>query len=245
MCLQEVDLSAYDKYLGPIFSQHGYTSHHTCKSGTAVEGCATFVSADTFNILHTVDVSIRDAVERRCSEPGSYLHHLLLHHPEVHEILSQKVTTIAQISILSYKDDPTHLCLVANTHLFYHPDAEYIRLLQIHEIMLQVESIKKSILLCNDHENVEYHFQIYLDSLAGRIVSMSLSENERDGFEQDLNSYVIGSSGRSHTAFDRFSDKEKDKDEHHERCSLLEVSCIIMGDLNSPVSTGAIEYMKR
>jgi mRNA deadenylase 3'-5' endonuclease subunit Ccr4 len=238
VCLQEVDESAYQKYLNPIFSQNGYRSHHTTKEGTCVEGCATFVSTATFDVLHTVDISIRDVIEAQSSVSGSYLHTLFLHKPEVYEILTKNITTIAQISILSYKRNPCHFCLAVNTHLFYHPDAAYIRLLQIHEIVKQLEQIKAFILSCNGQENAKSKLHRYFNSLLTsncpdesfeNQVGSSEQQHESDGYEKELSECVVGGVEESGLRSD----------------VPFEVSCFVFGDLNSTADSGAIEYLER
>ena len=240
MCLQEVDESAYHKYLNPILSRHGYLSHHTTKNGTTVEGCATFVSSNTFNVLHTIDLSFRDVFASQSAIVGSYLHTLCRYKPDVHEILTKKITTIAQISILSYKHDPHHLCLAVNTHLFYHPDAAYIRLLQIHEIMQRVDLVKTSILAFNGQENAESKLQLYINSLTISAkeqhrdgVKSSLSplddvHNEDDGFERVLSISELG--GAEDTLINKAD---------------FEVSCLVFGDLNATPNSAAMQYLER
>jgi mRNA deadenylase 3'-5' endonuclease subunit Ccr4 len=243
--MQEVDESAYNKYLTPIFSQHGYVSHHTTKNGTTVEGCATFVSTATFTMLHTADISLRDVMESQSTDPESSLHKLFHHKPNVYDILTKKITTIAQISILRYKHNPHHLCLAVNTHLFYHPDAAYIRLLQIHEIMQQLELIKSSILSCNG-ENAESKLQIYLHSLmtsdqqdeALKNQMNNLDIESTDNLAKELSRCVL-EGGAEDSALKRDTDTELRGD------LSFEVSCFVFGDLNSSARTGAIEYLEK
>jgi mRNA deadenylase 3'-5' endonuclease subunit Ccr4 len=245
--LQEVDESAFQKYLNPIFTQAGYVSHHTTKNGTTVEGCATFVSSTKFKTLANIDISLRDVFKSKKKTFEHYLHQFFKVKPDIYEILTQKITTIAQISILKYNNNPRHLCLVANTHLFYHPDAGYIRLLQVHEIMQKLEQIKSSILLCNEHEDPDNALHKYLVSLCAddssredenvEYVNEGLVDNELNGFEKLLSQtdYNEGKvyEGEIHSDFGG-----------HQDCDF-EVSCFFLGDLNSTVNTGAIEYIER
>lgn len=240
MCLQEVDESAYNKYLQPILGQHGYLSHHTTKNGTTVEGCATFIAATTFNVFHTVDVSLRDVMATHSDVPGSYLHKLCQHKPEVYEILTKKITTIAQISILRYKHLPHHFCLVVNTHLFYHPDAAYIRLLQIHEIMQQMDLLKTGLLACSGHEDAETRLQLFINSLSTAGDQQNAAEGVVIQTDESLEAVLRRCAINDEDTFA----SDQNKTSNHSDVNF-EVSCFVLGDLNSTPTTGAMQYLER
>lgn len=70
-----------------------------------------------------------------------------------------------QLSTFRPVDNPENLLVVANTHLYFHPDADHIRLLQMGFCMLYVQHIvnelktfyetsKISIIFCGDFNSV-------------------------------------------------------------------------------------------
>eukprot|EP00930_Biecheleria_cincta_P003715 TRINITY_DN104638_c0_g1_i1.p1 TRINITY_DN104638_c0_g1~~TRINITY_DN104638_c0_g1_i1.p1 ORF type:complete len:641 (+),score=94.56 TRINITY_DN104638_c0_g1_i1:42-1964(+) len=125
----------------------GWDSIYTRKLGAAADGCALFwrrsrfrLEGDAFELplggaldtLPTLDPTVLFALSR---------------HERTKDVLGF-VTTVAQGVVLRDLSVPAKRLLVANTHLFYHPDANHIRLLQLH--MLLCELGRRKIMLESD-----------------------------------------------------------------------------------------------
>ena len=242
ICLQEVDETAFNKYLQPILSQHGYLSHHTTKDGDTVEGCATFVSSNTFQVLHTIDISLRDIFAHKISCSNCHLHKLINRNSEIEEILTKRITTIAQISILRHRNNPDKICLAVNTHLFYHPKANYIRALQIHEIIRQMELVKLTILSCNDQENPESSFDSFLHSLKCHRARVFFEENATADLKT-VDSKFCSLPQKDISVSTDIACVNTDTQRNSK--STLEVSCLLFGDLNSSPRGGVVNYVTR
>lgn len=55
-------------------------------------------------------------------------------------------STVASATILQSKDNPNKILIVGNTHLYFHPDADHIRLLQGGIIIYWLKEIRDSLL---------------------------------------------------------------------------------------------------
>uniref|UniRef100_A0A182TCK2 Uncharacterized protein n=1 Tax=Anopheles maculatus TaxID=74869 RepID=A0A182TCK2_9DIPT len=131
VCLQEVDTKIFSLDLVPIFHQKNLTGHYKAKRNVA-EGLATFYDVNKFELLEKDGVIISEILHR---------------YPEVWNIIREKKPLVErvenrssalQLTLLRSKHDPRKHLLVANTHLYFSPDADHVRLLQIGFCMLYV-----------------------------------------------------------------------------------------------------------
>lgn len=67
-------------------------------------------------------------------------------------------STAVQLTTFRPLNKPDHLLLVANTHLYFHPDADHIRLLQIGFCMLYVQHIVEELKIAYETSNVSTIF---------------------------------------------------------------------------------------
>jgi len=119
--------------LGCLGWEHAYVR----KAGGAADGCALFWRrgrfraeappfelrlSGSFHELPGLDASVRHAV-------GS--------HQRIKDVLA-KITTVAQGVVLRDLHVEGQRLLVANTHLFYHANANHIRLLQLHMLLTEL-----------------------------------------------------------------------------------------------------------
>lgn len=173
VALQEVDAKTFYQYFRPLFDvqpesnvtknvtdaaspadttpcilpQQHYYSHYTNKSGSTNEGCALLINSNVFELLAFVDLNLSE-----CMKNLPEIQSLFTARPDVFDILVKRVTTIAQIAVCLVKSEDTcsaacdKIVVVANTHLFFHPAAEYVRLLQTYVITSQVQRIKEQLL---------------------------------------------------------------------------------------------------
>ena len=156
MCLQEVDNKIFDGDLNPVFSQNGYEGAFSVKGGVVTEGLACFWNSDKFEKLNGSRMVLAEAV----LDDDSFTD--ILGALNVNEALKENFlrrTTALQTVILKSKNHSEGL-IIGNTHLFFKPDADHIRLLQTAMIVRQLEKIKTSaeknfgmafsVLLCGD-----------------------------------------------------------------------------------------------
>jgi 2',5'-phosphodiesterase len=138
ICLQECDLKTFECYLLPILGRLGYAGHFTCKGAT--EGCAVFTLTTTCTVAARVDLPLKNVLRE-----ASYLDTLYEQRPDLRDILGGKLGTVAQLTVLQCVHRPEQALVVANTHLFYHPLASFLRAIQAHAITQALETLCKRI----------------------------------------------------------------------------------------------------
>lgn len=155
MCLQEVDAKVFDLDLTPILLEKGYRGLMQQK-GTSGEGVATFYRSDRFELLRTMGLNIGENVPTL--PVFRDLWEKIKDNTKLVQRLVDRSTTL-QFSILRSKETDKILC-VANTHLYFHPDADHIRLLQVGFSMLYIENILKKLPseLATTEENISLVF---------------------------------------------------------------------------------------
>lgn len=136
--LQEVDggqLSA----LAPL-SALGWEHAYTRKAGAAADGCALFWRRSRFEEESpVVEMRLGGEIVDRPGLTGPTLA-AVLKHANTRDVLAH-VSTVAQCVLLRDKLTGCRL-LVANTHLYYHPNANHIRLLQLHMLLSELKERK-------------------------------------------------------------------------------------------------------
>ena len=175
ICLQEVDYPVFETLLHPTLQQYGYQGYYTGKHGENTnEGCATFWSLHKFAPVSEQDqqaILLRDLVVQGNVEgtnvastavEWSTVNHniwsLLFRRPDLNMALSAKLPHIAQMVPLYFNSDQKghspRPIWIANTHLYYHPQASHIRLLQMLLLLRHAHANIKTnpgeLLLCGD-----------------------------------------------------------------------------------------------
>lgn len=125
--MQEVDFKVFEGDLIPLLGIRDITGVHN-KKGTTSEGIATFYRTDRFDLIEHHGMNIGETIKQHpaCQE----LWGKLQHNEKLIERICDLGTTL-QVVILQSKEFPQKFITVANTHLYFHPDADHIRLLQI------------------------------------------------------------------------------------------------------------------
>uniref|UniRef100_A0A182WGX1 2',5'-phosphodiesterase 12 n=1 Tax=Anopheles minimus TaxID=112268 RepID=A0A182WGX1_9DIPT len=131
VCLQEVDTKIFSLDLVPFFHQKNLTGHYQAKRNVA-EGLATFYDVNKFELLESDGVIISEILQRY----PELWNQIKDNKPLVERIENR--STALQLTFLRSKHDPRKHLLVANTHLYFSPDADHVRLLQIGFAMLYV-----------------------------------------------------------------------------------------------------------
>lgn len=175
--LQECDKHVFEEYLCPLLLHHGYEGHYTPKSSGAEEGCAIFVNSKQFYITSRIDITLRHVIDADIS-----LQAFFRLCPDLCTSVMNKLGSIAQISLLRHIVTDK-IVIVVNTHLYYHPDADWIRLIQIRAILQVVESISH-ILRRDNGEIVDLPFPY--DLLVNIKSDRSNSNNSRCAQYQSL-----------------------------------------------------------
>jgi hypothetical protein len=219
VCLQECDLKAYEAYLLPALGSRGYVGHYSDKSGR--EGCATFVLSRSYTILRTFDVSLKNIL--RTAPYLSFLYDL---RPDLRDVIGGKLGTVCQLTLIRSVSMPHREVVVCNTHLFYHPFAGMIRLLQLFAITRMVEELLRDLSSSGpdgyaeltvagaDEENVQYVLK------EKRLRQSLLSRGAADAVDE------LSSTAQT-----------------EEVPVPLQRGVFIAGDLNSMPSTAAIEFL--
>ena len=158
ICLEEVDNKIFDGDLNPVLSQEGFQGVFDRKGGQVSEGVACFWNCEKFEMLDSSRMVLSEALEQKVEKYNDILD-IIGNNSELKANLTKR-TTALQTVVLKSRFDSNQGLIVGTTHLYYKPDADHIRLLQIAMIMRQLEEIKKnceekyklkfSLLLCGD-----------------------------------------------------------------------------------------------
>ena len=217
VCLQECDDKTFHSYLAPILSSadHRYVAHYANKDSGVTEGCACFVREDNLEVVRVLHLSLK-AVLRS----AGYLEGFYRLRPDLKDIIGGKLGMICQILICRSKapGQTAGFLVLANTHLFYHPAAGYLRLLQMHAITSALERI------------------------------VALLRRGKEPSEIDLDLEVTGQEDSSADLAIRLEDLDLKGSHPLSEPPLLEkvkVSVVICGDLNSTPNAAVVEFLSR
>ena len=146
ICLQEIERDQYNDYFracleSPVCCNGtSYNSRYTNKNGGNQEGCAMFISTARFHIVLELDIPLGYAV---CSDPAFSA--FIRSNEHVADILGARVGTIAQITVLQDIHCPANIAIVSNSHYFYHPKANYVRLMHTKALLDIISEVKEII----------------------------------------------------------------------------------------------------
>ena len=156
VCLQEVGAKCFSQFLSPALHQWGYRACFHTKAGKTPEGEAIFFNSSKFSLLQEDAVVLREFVNQspNCRDILSLDPLILTDLLKRHNIL--------QWVLLQSTEIPNSYILVANTHLYFHPMGDHIRLLQVaiglkilesklHEYQHQLgEGARIAVVFCGD-----------------------------------------------------------------------------------------------
>ncbi|XP_018007908.1 2',5'-phosphodiesterase 12-like [Hyalella azteca] len=130
VCLQEVDLDVFKYDLSCVLLlKSGLSGEYSAKPSTK-EGCATFYNSAKFRLLENLCFGLSDELQNNVVLADIFAK------IKKNEKLAERVTsrnTVLQACVLeclSSSEDQRQLLLVCNSHFYFHPDADHIRLLQ-------------------------------------------------------------------------------------------------------------------
>eukprot|EP01039_Chlorochromonas_danica_P003659 gene3659-4005_t len=142
IALQECDRKLFESYLLPVMGYHGYDGHFTNKVSMVQEGCAIFVLRSRLAVIQWLEIPYKRRLRREHCPLAAALYSV---RPDLEDIVGGKLGTVAQIAVLQCREQPQQVLMVANTHLFYHPLACYIRLMQCTALTACLAELKDDI----------------------------------------------------------------------------------------------------
>ncbi|XP_071792543.1 2',5'-phosphodiesterase 12-like [Asterias amurensis] len=138
LCLQEVGKKSFENVLLPCLKMSGLDGMLCCKHGNVPEGEAIFYRTEKFRLLGSHDVAF---CEELVKEP---LQQSLLEVVVQSKAMLKKflgLAAIVQVAVLELISDPSRRLCVANTHLYFHPRAAHLRLIQTAILVKHLEKV--------------------------------------------------------------------------------------------------------
>ena len=156
VCLQEVDQKVFDLHLSPILATVGLEGYFVKKGGQVSEGLAIFWRSCRLSLLEQSSVFLPEVLQ---GGSYGYIWDRVKDNPALVETLTQRTTTLA-IAVLKVEDS-RDILVVGDTHLYFKPDVDHIRLLQVELCREELERVRTrleqehpdcrvSIVLCGD-----------------------------------------------------------------------------------------------
>ncbi|XP_976374.3 2',5'-phosphodiesterase 12 [Tribolium castaneum] len=161
-CLQEVDQFAYNYYYKNLFKNKNYHSFYYRKGNKIPEGLACFYNktrfkrVDDHQIIYSQEYSYK-------KNHYKYLRPIIESNALLKDCFMKQLTSL-QVTVLNVNNSNRNVfIIVANTHLYYHPDAELVRVLQISMATTYLSLLHKHynkdgntvrVILCGDFNSV-------------------------------------------------------------------------------------------
>ncbi|CAN0047140.1 unnamed protein product [Ectocarpus sp. 13 AM-2016] len=155
--LQECEAKAFDRYLSPGLAFDGFEGIYANKAGQAQEGEAIFYRSSVLTLESRHDFSMKDAIPAQEDFRG-----LLEAFPTLSAIVGERLTTVAQVAVFrpasgcdgggaaefggAGEEGSRVRVIVANTHLYFHPNAAHIRLMQLVTLVDRISRVRKDLL---------------------------------------------------------------------------------------------------
>lgn len=180
LCLQEVDRKIFVHALTPVLAPSNLRGIFNEKGGQVAEGLACFYRSSKFKELFSEVIILSEALK---SEP---LFKNMMSKISENEKLAERMlqrTTALQVVLLECLDEPKRRILVGNTHLYFHPTADNIRLIQAALCIYYLEHLLRkyqqeepncmtSLLLCGDFNSCP-EFGVYELMTRGHVPASS------------------------------------------------------------------------
>lgn len=139
ICLQEVDHD--DKFASKLESK-GYHSEFHCRGGRYADGCQILYKYKKFSLIDSEKLRFNRIIEEYNVPKKDF-----------------KRSNIAQVMVFKVEGFNFPL-LIGNTHLYWDPSSEHVKLAQAHYLMHNIDRIKSkhksdfSIVLCGDFNSI-------------------------------------------------------------------------------------------
>ncbi|KAF4518026.1 hypothetical protein B566_EDAN009259 [Ephemera danica] len=161
ICLQEVDGKVFDNDLLPVLGSIGYHGVYSKKGGQVTEGLACLYRTNRFELLSSQSINLGEEI------PSNPLFESFNKCIQENEALKTRI--LDRGTILKHRVSGEVL-VIGITHLYFHPDADHIRLLQAGACLTFLEYSKKewqqkvnnrvSLLFCGDFNSTP-EFGVY------------------------------------------------------------------------------------
>ncbi|KAJ8019825.1 2',5'-phosphodiesterase 12 [Holothuria leucospilota] len=138
LCLQEVDKSFYERSLRPSLGALGYEGAFCCKTRGVAEGEAIFFQNDRYKLLGSHDIVVNEKL--KTDSANEDLLTVISKSSQFLESISNK-STVAQVMVLDDTQIPNKKVIVANTHLYFHPNANHVRMIQVAVILRHMQQL--------------------------------------------------------------------------------------------------------
>ncbi|KAB0798204.1 hypothetical protein PPYR_09197 [Photinus pyralis] len=160
ICLQELDKKIFVNHIEPVFTAMDYSCTFQLKGGEVAEGLGCIYNNKRFRFLESKTMLYGELIDK---DPlFGDIWQKISANPKLIERYTQR-STVLELTLLESLENE-ELLLVANTHLYFHPDADHIRLLQgavairfIEDYMLKLQSqakVRISLIFCGDFNSV-------------------------------------------------------------------------------------------
>mmetsp|Transcript_9362 Transcript_9362/g.15018 ORF Transcript_9362/g.15018 Transcript_9362/m.15018 type:complete len:498 (+) Transcript_9362:299-1792(+) len=200
VCLQEVDELVYETLLRPTMNCFNYQSYYSvkCSEGTR-EGCAIFFSLARFQRAEEEDLktfgisdlicstipNLKEGEWKKCAEP---ILELFAKRPDLLATIENKLGHVVQVAHL--RDVNGNPLLIANTHLFYHPNAAHIRVMQCfaiaHQLSVEQGDEQAPFIFCGDFNSELWNCgAIFVNRKTPKNFSMKYAD-----WRKDLNCFL-------------------------------------------------------
>eukprot|EP01060_Flectonema_neradi_P018497 TRINITY_DN25357_c0_g1_i1.p1 TRINITY_DN25357_c0_g1~~TRINITY_DN25357_c0_g1_i1.p1 ORF type:complete len:625 (+),score=104.32 TRINITY_DN25357_c0_g1_i1:61-1935(+) len=163
LSLQEVGKTFYER-MTAILAEFGYTSWLEKKLGAGIEGVAIFWKKDRF------EVTSRDIVPLGQSTMSFFdekVNTEINKHLETKSIID-RVVSVAQIMIMTdLQSEAKNSFAFINTHLWYHPTGNPVRLLQLHALLSYVKQkgLEGKCLLTGDLNTALHPYRLEIEDI--------------------------------------------------------------------------------
>ncbi|XP_013200463.1 2',5'-phosphodiesterase 12 [Amyelois transitella] len=171
ICLQEVDRKIFNHCLSPLLECHGFKGRFYRKGKEVAEGLACYYNAERFEFIEEEKIVLSEAIKSKsCLQP--IWEKIKDNGPLIERLLNR--STVASVTFFKSLENPDEILLVGNTHLYFHPDADHIRLIQggiciywladvRNSLLRQFPGKRISLILCGDFNSVPTCgiFQLY------------------------------------------------------------------------------------
>lgn len=162
ICLQEVDSKIFELDLVPFLRMSNYVGTFKPKGSTA-EGLATFFNSEKFSLIKNYGINIGENISTL--DIFEDLWKKIQDNTNLVKRITERSTAVQVTTLRAI--DSNKILIIANTHLYFHPDADHIRLLQLAFSMKFVEYVRNetkqellvdesdiSIIFCGDFNSV-------------------------------------------------------------------------------------------
>ncbi|XP_064646518.1 2',5'-phosphodiesterase 12-like [Lineus longissimus] len=138
ICLQEVDRKVFNHELKPVMESANLDGLLLLKGGETPEGCAIFFRKSKFRLLGEHNISVTEALQM-APENETLWGKVLSVEPLCERVL--KRNTSLQVLMLESTVQPGKTICIATTHLYFHPTANHIRLIQGAVCLYHLETV--------------------------------------------------------------------------------------------------------